>query len=129
MDSTWESSSSFKLILEKKQVSDTMALMADLCRHFYTLGWVWGSGGAMSIKLNDLSLPNGLHIMIMSPSGIYTSSLVSFVHISIWYSIFFFFTFGLSFGGSQLGLTSFLIVDLISYFFVRLQKVQSIVLK
>lgn len=47
----------------KMQVNESMALVAELCRQFYKLGWVSGTGGAMSIKLHHLGL------IIMTPSG------------------------------------------------------------
>jgi methylthioribulose-1-phosphate dehydratase len=33
-----------------KQPDDPRALIVDLCRHFYTLGWVSGTGGGVSIR-------------------------------------------------------------------------------
>ncbi|KAK4845761.1 hypothetical protein QYF36_008784 [Acer negundo] len=36
---------SSRAYLENKAVHETKALAAELCRHFYTLGWVSGTGG------------------------------------------------------------------------------------
>ncbi|XP_054817139.1 probable bifunctional methylthioribulose-1-phosphate dehydratase/enolase-phosphatase E1 [Prosopis cineraria] len=58
------SPSKFSLFLKNKQVTDTMALVADLCRQFYTMGWVSGTGGAMSVNLRHLGL------IVITPSGV-----------------------------------------------------------
>ncbi|XVE49946.1 hypothetical protein DITRI_Ditri01bG0122900 [Diplodiscus trichospermus] len=36
--------------VESKEVSETKELVAELCRHFYTLGWLRGLGGASPLK-------------------------------------------------------------------------------
>ncbi|MCI04934.1 methylthioribulose-1-phosphate dehydratase, partial [Trifolium medium] len=54
--------------LEGKAVKETKALMAELCRHFYTLGWVSGTGGSISIKVHDDSIPKPQQLILMSPS-------------------------------------------------------------
>ncbi|GKU96429.1 hypothetical protein SLEP1_g9666 [Rubroshorea leprosula] len=56
--------------LERKEVDDTKALVAELCRHFYTLGWVLGTGGSVTIKVHDESVPRSHQIIVMSPSGV-----------------------------------------------------------
>lgn len=58
-----------ELFLKNKQVSDAVALVADLCRQFYTSGWVSGTGGAMSLKFDYGYNPNGVQLIVMSPSG------------------------------------------------------------
>lgn len=56
--------------LEGKAVKETRALMAELCRHFYSLGWVSGTGGSLSIKVHDDSIPKPHQLILMAPSGI-----------------------------------------------------------
>lgn len=56
--------------LEGKAVKETRALIAELCRHFYNLGWVSGTGGSITIKVHDDSIPKPHQLVIMSPSGI-----------------------------------------------------------
>ncbi|XP_057453477.1 probable bifunctional methylthioribulose-1-phosphate dehydratase/enolase-phosphatase E1 [Lotus japonicus] len=56
--------------LEGKAVNDTRALIAELCRHFYNLGWVSGTGGSITIKVHDDSIPKPHQLVIMSPSGV-----------------------------------------------------------
>ncbi|KAK4286147.1 hypothetical protein QN277_002743 [Acacia crassicarpa] len=60
MDSHSKSGQFWKI----KQVTDSMALVAELCGHFYKMGWVSGTGGAMSVRLHHLGL------IIMTPSGV-----------------------------------------------------------
>ncbi|KAI3936978.1 hypothetical protein MKX01_015193 [Papaver californicum] len=43
--------------LQGKQVTESRSLVAELCRHFYTLGWVSGTGGSMTLKVHDESIP------------------------------------------------------------------------
>ncbi|KAK9907193.1 hypothetical protein M0R45_002195 [Rubus argutus] len=56
--------------LESKPVSDTKVLISDLCRQFYNLGWVSGTGGSITIKVHDDSVPKPQQLVIMSPSGV-----------------------------------------------------------
>ncbi|RDX60974.1 putative bifunctional methylthioribulose-1-phosphate dehydratase/enolase-phosphatase E1 [Mucuna pruriens] len=56
--------------LESKAVKETRALMAELCRHFYTLGWVTGTGGSISMKVHDDSIPKSQQLILMAPSGV-----------------------------------------------------------
>lgn len=56
--------------LDGKTVKETKALLAELCRHFYGLGWVLGTGGSISIKVHDDSIPKPQQLILMSPSGI-----------------------------------------------------------
>ena len=55
--------------LESKPVNDTKVLISDLCRQFYNLGWVSGTGGSITIKVHDDSIPKPDQLVIMSPSG------------------------------------------------------------
>lgn len=55
--------------LESKAVSETRSLISDLCRQFYTLGWVSGTGGSITIKVHDDSIPRPEQLIVMSPSG------------------------------------------------------------
>ncbi|KAF5202213.1 Enolase-phosphatase e1 [Thalictrum thalictroides] len=56
--------------LESKPVSLTRDLVAELCRHFYTLGWVSGTGGSITIKVHEDSIPKSQQLIVMSPSGV-----------------------------------------------------------
>ncbi|KAL8166211.1 hypothetical protein V2J09_007710 [Rumex salicifolius] len=56
--------------LESKPVQDTKILIADLCRQFYTLGWVAGTGGSIAMRVHDDSIPKPQQIVVMSPSGV-----------------------------------------------------------
>ena len=55
--------------LESKAVKETRALVSELCRQFYNLGWVSGTGGSITIKVHDDSIPKSQHLIVMSPSG------------------------------------------------------------
>lgn len=55
--------------MESKPVKETKALVSELCRQFYTLGWVSGTGGSITIKVHDDSIPKPQQIILMSPSG------------------------------------------------------------
>jgi methylthioribulose 1-phosphate dehydratase/enolase-phosphatase E1 len=55
--------------LESKAVKDTRVLISDLCRQFYNLGWVSGTGGSITIKAHDDSIPKPHQLILMSPSG------------------------------------------------------------
>ncbi|XP_043810346.1 probable methylthioribulose-1-phosphate dehydratase [Manihot esculenta] len=57
--------------LESIAVKDTRVLIADLCRQFYNLGWVSGTGGSITIKVHDDSIPKPQQLILMSPSGKY----------------------------------------------------------
>ncbi|KAL2327636.1 hypothetical protein Fmac_021063 [Flemingia macrophylla] len=56
--------------LEGKAVKETRALISELCRHFYSLGWVSGTGGSITIKVHDHSIPKPHQLILMSPSGV-----------------------------------------------------------
>lgn len=62
-------SSHSQVYMERDAVSETRALVAELCRHFYTLGWVSGTGGSITIKVADDSVPKPRQLVVMSPSG------------------------------------------------------------
>ncbi|KAH7544122.1 hypothetical protein JRO89_XS15G0112000 [Xanthoceras sorbifolium] len=54
---------------ESKPMKDTRALVSELCRQFYTLGWMSGTGGSITIKVHDDSIPKPQQLILMSPSG------------------------------------------------------------
>ncbi|RID40867.1 hypothetical protein BRARA_J00876 [Brassica rapa] len=56
--------------LEGKEVKETSSLVTELCRHFYTQGWVSGTGGSITMKVHDASIPKPDQLIIMSPSGV-----------------------------------------------------------
>ncbi|XP_030489753.2 probable bifunctional methylthioribulose-1-phosphate dehydratase/enolase-phosphatase E1 1 isoform X2 [Cannabis sativa] len=62
--------------MESKAVNDTRVLLSDLCRHFYTLGWVSGTGGSITIKVHDDSIPKPQQLIVMSPSGVQKERMV-----------------------------------------------------
>lgn len=67
--------------LESKVVHETKALLSELCRHFYGLGWVSGTGGSITIKVHDDAIPKHNQLVVMSPSGWLFASLSTF---SLW---------------------------------------------
>ncbi|CAI9295105.1 unnamed protein product [Lactuca saligna] len=56
--------------LEGSQVKQTKSLISELCRLFYNLGWVSGTGGSITAKVHDDSVPKSEQLIIMSPSGV-----------------------------------------------------------
>ncbi|KAK6134595.1 hypothetical protein DH2020_031654 [Rehmannia glutinosa] len=56
--------------LEGSRVGETKALISELCRQFYHLGWVSGTGGSITIKVHDDSIPKPQQLIVMSPSGV-----------------------------------------------------------
>ncbi|CAN8252789.1 unnamed protein product [Cochlearia groenlandica] len=56
--------------LESKEMKETSSLVTELCRHFYTQGWVSGTGGSITIKVHDDSIPKPNQLIVMSPSGV-----------------------------------------------------------
>ncbi|CAL9243455.1 unnamed protein product [Arabidopsis halleri] len=56
--------------LEGKEVKETSSLVTELCRHFYTQGWVSGTGGSITMKVHDASIPKPEQLIVMSPSGV-----------------------------------------------------------
>lgn len=56
---------------EEPSIKEARELVAALCKQFYTLGWVSGTGGSISVKVNDpAGRPNGDRIIVMAPSGV-----------------------------------------------------------
>ncbi|KAG0465647.1 hypothetical protein HPP92_019811 [Vanilla planifolia] len=62
--------------LDGKPVRETRTLVADLCRQFYTLGWVSGTGGSITIKVHDDSIPKKDQLIVMSPSGVQKERMI-----------------------------------------------------
>lgn len=69
-----EVTSSSLAYLGIKEVVDSKALAAELCHHFYSLGWFSGIGGSIAIKVHDDSIPKPAQLIVMSPSGIFSLS-------------------------------------------------------
>lgn len=59
--------------LESKAVKETRSLISELCRQFYNLGWVSGTGGSITLKVHDSCIPKPQQLILMSPSGTYFS--------------------------------------------------------
>lgn len=68
--------SSSQAYLESNPVRETKALISELCRQFYTLGWVSGTGGSITIKVHDESIPKPQQLILMSPSGVQKERMV-----------------------------------------------------
>ncbi|MQL86001.1 hypothetical protein Taro_018515 [Colocasia esculenta] len=62
--------------LESWAVNETRALVSELCRQFYTLGWVSGTGGSITIKVHEDSIPKPQQLIVMSPSGVQKERMV-----------------------------------------------------
>lgn len=62
--------------LESNPVRETKGLITELCRQFYHLGWVSGTGGSVTIKVHDESIPRANQLIIMSPSGVQKERMV-----------------------------------------------------
>ncbi|KAL1567174.1 putative bifunctional methylthioribulose-1-phosphate dehydratase/enolase-phosphatase E1 1 [Salvia divinorum] len=58
--------------LEGSNVKETKVIIAELCRHFYHLGWVSGTGGSITIKVHDDAVPKPQQLIVMSPSDAYS---------------------------------------------------------
>lgn len=56
--------------LGSEAVKGTRVLIADLCKQFYTLGWLSGTGGSITVKAHDDSAPKSQQLILMSPSGV-----------------------------------------------------------
>ncbi|GMH05634.1 hypothetical protein Nepgr_007474 [Nepenthes gracilis] len=56
--------------IESKPVQETKALITELCRQFYSQGWVGGTGGSITIKVHDDCIRKPQQLIIMSPSGV-----------------------------------------------------------
>ncbi|GKV15961.1 hypothetical protein SLEP1_g26682 [Rubroshorea leprosula] len=62
--------------LESRPVKETKVLISELCRQFYNLGWVSGTGGSITIKVHDDSIPKPQQLVVMSPSGVQKERMV-----------------------------------------------------
>ncbi|GAQ92473.1 Class II aldolase [Klebsormidium nitens] len=51
-------------------LQEARELVSDLCRHFYTLGWVSGTGGSISLRIGLPSDPPESRLIVMAPSGV-----------------------------------------------------------
>uniref|UniRef100_A0A165Z4W7 Probable methylthioribulose-1-phosphate dehydratase n=1 Tax=Daucus carota subsp. sativus TaxID=79200 RepID=A0A165Z4W7_DAUCS len=56
--------------LETNKVKETKRLVSELCRHVYTLGWVSGTGGSITIRVHDNATSRSSQLIVMSPSGV-----------------------------------------------------------
>ncbi len=56
---------------------DPRALVVELCRHFYTLGWVSGTGGGISLRAGDriYMAPSGVQKERLQPEDLYALDL------------------------------------------------------
>lgn len=79
--------------LEGKAVKETRVLISELCRQFYTLGWVSGTGGSITIKVHDDSIPKPQQLILMSPSGLYSLPFTHSLRTQFTYIAFCFFFF------------------------------------
>ncbi|CAI7760580.1 unnamed protein product [Closterium sp. NIES-53] len=61
---------------ESDAVREARDLVAELCRHFYTLGWVSGTGGSISIKVNEPGKTNQERTIVMAPSGVQKERMI-----------------------------------------------------
>lgn len=59
--------------LESKAVNESRALAAELCHHFYNLGWFPGTGGSIAMRVHDDVIPKTSQLIVTSPSGTYSS--------------------------------------------------------
>ncbi|XP_076896300.1 putative bifunctional methylthioribulose-1-phosphate dehydratase/enolase-phosphatase E1 1 isoform X2 [Bidens hawaiensis] len=62
--------------LDGSHVKQTKSLITELCRLFYTLGWVSGTGGSITAKVHDDEVPKSDQLIIMSPSGVQKERMV-----------------------------------------------------
>ncbi|XP_042521046.1 probable bifunctional methylthioribulose-1-phosphate dehydratase/enolase-phosphatase E1 1 isoform X2 [Macadamia integrifolia] len=62
--------------LESKPVREAREGVAELCRHFYTQGWVSGTGGSITMKVHDDSIPKSQQLIVMSPSGVQKERMI-----------------------------------------------------
>ncbi|KAF8694071.1 hypothetical protein HU200_038526 [Digitaria exilis] len=58
-------------------VQEARELVAELCRHFYAPGWVTGTGGSITVKVNDPDVPLSDRLIVMSPSGVQKERMVA----------------------------------------------------
>ncbi|EPS70848.1 hypothetical protein M569_03907, partial [Genlisea aurea] len=76
IDGALRMSTTSQAYLESRRVSETKVLIADLCRQFYQLGWVSGTGGSITVKVHDDSVPRSQQLIVMSPSGVQKERMV-----------------------------------------------------
>ena len=62
--------------LESEAVKETRMLAAELCKQFYGLGWVSGTGGSITIKVHDPTVPKSQQLIVMAPSGVQKERMV-----------------------------------------------------
>lgn len=55
---------------QSEAVAETKMLAAELCKQFYGLGWVSGTGGSITIKVHDPAIPKSQQLIVMAPSGV-----------------------------------------------------------
>ena len=67
--------------LDSSHVKQTKSLIAELCRQFYNLGWVSGTGGSITVKVHDDSVQKSDQLIVMSPSGTYLSLNTLYIHV------------------------------------------------
>ncbi|CAO2141666.1 unnamed protein product [Urochloa humidicola] len=63
--------------LQSEPVREARELVAELCRHFYAQGWVTGTGGSITVKVNDPAVPLADRLIVMSPSGVQKERMVA----------------------------------------------------
>ncbi|KAJ3671883.1 hypothetical protein LUZ60_007962 [Juncus effusus] len=63
--------------LSGEAVQEARELVAELCRLFYTQGWVTGTGGSITVKVHDDSVPKPHQLIVMSPSGVQKERMVA----------------------------------------------------
>lgn len=57
-----------KISARMGSVDEAKCLISEMCRNFYTQGWVSGTGGGMSVKVGDR--------IVMAPSGVQKERMV-----------------------------------------------------
>ncbi|CAK9212093.1 unnamed protein product [Sphagnum troendelagicum] len=55
---------------EQEGVREAMQLAAELCKHFYSQGWVSGTGGSITLKVHNPLVPLSERLIVMAPSGV-----------------------------------------------------------
>eukprot|EP00850_Spirogloea_muscicola_P010338 SM000060S19670 [mRNA] locus=s60:473542:478726:- [translate_table: standard] len=64
-------------VAEPPEVLEARELVAELCRHFYTLGWVSGTGGSISVRAGAPASPLVQRAIVMAPSGVQKERMVA----------------------------------------------------
>ncbi|KAI9684078.1 MAG: Methylthioribulose-1-phosphate dehydratase [Trizodia sp. TS-e1964] len=67
------------VLITSPDASHPANLICNLCRHFYTLGWVTGTGGGTSIRKDDkiYIAPSGVQKELLQPTDIFVASYPS----------------------------------------------------